>query len=119
MRPALAAPQRPVVPENMAVHVDIGTLLVEADKAPEGWSSPRRFAFTLAVEHRASVLDCGSPLPLFPVAGQTVPMLIKTAMAVHVKLPHASSRRQSSRGLEHSRTLRDFQSSSCRAERLG
>ena len=64
----------------MAVHIDIGTLLVEADKAPEGWSSPRRFAFTLAVEHGASVLDCGSPLPLFPVAGQTVPMLIETAI---------------------------------------
>jgi len=35
-------------------------------KAPEGWNTPRRVA--LFQSHRAarSVLDCGSPLPLFP-----------------------------------------------------
>jgi hypothetical protein len=35
------------------------------DKAPEGWSTPRRFAFVLATEPRASVLDGGGPPPLF------------------------------------------------------
>jgi hypothetical protein len=37
-----------------------------ADKAPEGWSTPRRCAFFN--HHRVArsvVLDCGSPLPLF------------------------------------------------------
>jgi hypothetical protein len=46
--------------------VQSGVRKQPADKAPEGWSSPRRYASTLTAENRASVLDCGSPLPLFP-----------------------------------------------------
>jgi hypothetical protein len=34
-------------------------------KAAEGCRSPRRFAFAGVTAIRASVLDCGSPLPLF------------------------------------------------------
>jgi hypothetical protein len=35
-------------------------------KAPEGWRTPRRFAFAGAAPNFRQVLDCGSPLPLFP-----------------------------------------------------
>jgi hypothetical protein len=34
-------------------------------KAPEGWRTPRRFAFAGAVPNFRQVLDCGSPPPLF------------------------------------------------------
>ena len=49
-------------------------------KAPEGWRTPRRFAYFK--DHRVthSVLDCGGPPPLFPTAYQTEPMLTGTAI---------------------------------------
>ncbi len=34
-------------------------------KAPEGWSTPRRSAPAWVVDNRASVLECGSSLPLW------------------------------------------------------
>jgi hypothetical protein len=53
---------------------------LDSDKAPEDWSTPRRFAHTQVAENRASVLDCGGPPPLFPEAYQTVPMLTGIAI---------------------------------------
>jgi hypothetical protein len=34
-------------------------------KAPEGWRTPRRFAHSVVIGPRASVLECGGPPPLF------------------------------------------------------
>jgi hypothetical protein len=39
-----------------------------AEKAPEGRRTPRRFAFQGACDMRASVLECASPLALWPEA---------------------------------------------------
>src|SRR5665647_857316 len=49
-------------------------------KAPEDWRSPRRCAHFKNHGVARSVLDCGGPPPLFPAAGQTVPMLTQTAI---------------------------------------
>ena len=35
-------------------------------KAPEDWRTPRRSGGSWVSGQRASVLECGSPLPLFP-----------------------------------------------------
>ncbi len=51
----------------MAEHMDIGRLVVREDKAPEGWSTPRRFALMTSLEPRASVLECGGLPPLSAV----------------------------------------------------
>jgi hypothetical protein len=47
-------------------------------KAPEDWRTPRRFADFEHHQMARSVLDCGSPLPLFPATHQIVPMIIET-----------------------------------------
>jgi hypothetical protein len=39
-------------------------------KAPEDWRTPRRFANNEHHQMARSVLDCGSPLPLFMAAYQ-------------------------------------------------
>jgi len=50
-----------------------------ACKAPEGWRTPRRFAYFRNHCDAHSVLECGGPPPLFPELYQTVPMLTGTA----------------------------------------
>jgi len=44
----------------------LSSLFCARPKAPEGWRTPRRSAFAGRWVPRASVLECGSPLPLFP-----------------------------------------------------
>src|SRR5580658_4793830 len=62
---------------------------------------------------RASVLECGSPLPLFPV----VAIIFQTSLFIRAKVRvdrlrvrHAAS--ESARGLAHSKTLRAHSGSS-------
>jgi hypothetical protein len=62
------------------MNTEIGKHLVTTErgcarsvKAPEGWRSPRRFAYFRNHHVAHSVLDCGGPPPLFPGAYQTVP----------------------------------------------
>jgi hypothetical protein len=66
------------------VHIVIGTQKFMREipsfaTAPEGWRTPRRFAFFKNHRSAHSVLDCGGPPPLFPQANQTVPMSNVTA----------------------------------------
>ena len=51
---------------DVAVAKDCSGLAGTGGKAPEGWSTPRRFALTMPVDFRASVLECGGPPPLWP-----------------------------------------------------
>jgi hypothetical protein len=44
-------------------------------KAPEGWRSPRRFAYFRNQRIAHGVLECGGPPPLFPKPHPIVPML--------------------------------------------
>jgi hypothetical protein len=44
-------------------------------KAPEDWRSPKRFAWNRRTAQRASVLECGGPLPLFWQPAVTVMIL--------------------------------------------
>ena len=65
---------------HIAVHIDIGTCWFQSVKAPEDWSTPRRFALTRVAEPLASVMGCRGPPPLFPAAGQNVPRLTEIAI---------------------------------------
>jgi hypothetical protein len=67
------------------VHIVIGTQkfmrkVSSSAIAPEGWRTPRRFAFFKNHRFAHSVLDCGGPPPLFPQANQTVPRSNVTAI---------------------------------------
>jgi len=57
--------------------IDNGCVLARL-KAPEGWSTPRRYAFAGCLVPRASVLECGDHPPLFLGVNQIMPMPTKT-----------------------------------------
>ena len=62
----------------MADQSEYGRLQARGEKAPEGWSTPRRFALKLIGEPRVSVLECGGPPPL-SAPGLSVFVLTETA----------------------------------------
>ena len=51
-------------------------------KAPEGWRTPKRFAYFRNHRVAHSVMDCGGPPPLFPKPHSIVPILPQSPLNI-------------------------------------